>query len=178
MKNSFIDSINKCEIVLGDALERLGNEHVFAEEFQCTEENVELLHDEMIALYGGDYGIRDTGLFSSVCVAPYQSCFGQDLYPTVFDKAAKYLFDFANYQVFIDGNKRTGLALAYTYLNENSFDFQISSTDGYNLVLDVANGKYQDSSEIVEIIRENSVIKATPSFDYSKDAHEVDDIER
>lgn len=31
--------------------------------------------------------------------------FGKKLYPTVFDKSAKLLYDFTDYQIFIEDNK-------------------------------------------------------------------------
>ena len=60
------------------------------------------LHDKGVEVAGGSLGIRDQGLLVSVTEAPYGEYFGQEIYPSVFDKAAKYLFDFANYQIFVE----------------------------------------------------------------------------
>ena len=104
--------INQTEAKYKRALKALGEyRESDREAVPLTPEDIELIHGEMVAEYGGSDGIRDNGLFLSVCQSPYQSVFGEDAYPTLYDKAAKYLTDFARYQVFVDGNKRTALLL-------------------------------------------------------------------
>lgn len=51
--------------------------------------------------------------------------FGQPLYPEIYDKAALYLFNIATGHIFIDGNKRTGLAAATIFLQANRHDISI-----------------------------------------------------
>ena len=46
------------------------------------------LHDLSIITYGGSQGIRDQGLMESAIARPYQTFDGEDLYPTVFEKAS------------------------------------------------------------------------------------------
>lgn len=111
------------------------------------------IHDALVNRFGGIYGLRDDDLFRSVAVAPFQTMFGTELFPTVFDKAAKYLFDFANYQVFLDGNKRTGFGVCAEFLYRNGYDLTLTKEEGYVLVMDIANHKYNDSSEIVETLK-------------------------
>lgn len=41
--------------------------------------------------YGGLYGVRDEGRLKSVVDAPQQEVFGQDQYPTLYEKAAVYM---------------------------------------------------------------------------------------
>lgn len=131
-----------------------------------SKENIECLHTVALEDFGGSNGIRDKGLLDSVCVAPYQSVFGQDLYPTIYDKAAKLLFDFANYQIFIDGNKRTAVYTCIAFLNINNYDLLLSNNDLYNLTMDVANNRI-DLPEISEIIKNNVIcVKYEPSSDY------------
>ena len=55
-------------------------------------EMVILYHDKLIEEYGGLKGIRDLGLLSSALERPKSSMFGMDLYSTLSDKAAAYLF--------------------------------------------------------------------------------------
>ena len=45
--------------------------------------------------------------------------FGQELYPNLSDKAAVYMFNIISNHVFADGNKRTGLGAALTFLRLN-----------------------------------------------------------
>jgi death-on-curing protein len=111
------------------------------------------IHDALISRFGGIFGLRDDDLFRSVAVAPFQTMFGAELFPTVFDKAAKYLFDFANYQVFLDGNKRTGFGVCAEFLSRNGFELTLTKEEGYILVMDIANHKYNDSSEVVGVLK-------------------------
>ena len=120
-----------------------------------TVDEIIYTHDLGIRIYGGEYGVRDQALLESVAVAPWQSGFGMNFYPTVFDKAAKLLFDFANYQIFVDGNKRTGLALAQNLLRLSGYDLTLSAEQAYELTMAVANHQYGDSTEIVPIFRSN-----------------------
>ena len=67
-----------------------------------------LLHRELIDASGGADGIRDEGLLDSAHMMPLQSYGGEDLYPTIIDKAACLAFGLINNHPFIDGNKRIG----------------------------------------------------------------------
>lgn len=57
-----------------------------------TLEEVLEMHDVFIEKFGGLQGIRDTNLLLSAIETPKAAMFGEDLYPTVYDKAAAYLF--------------------------------------------------------------------------------------
>ena len=140
-----------------EAYSKLGSEETHSRTLTVTD--IIDIHNRMIDIYGGSYGIRDNSLLESICVAPNQNIFGYEPYPTIYEKASKYLFDFANYQAFIDGNKRTGLAVCSALLSINGFDLNLSSTQAYILVLDIANHRYKDSSEVSEIIKNNIVFK-------------------
>ena len=131
-----------------------------------SKENIECLHTIALEDFGGSDGIRDEGLLDSVCVAPYQSVFEQDLYPTIYDKAAKLLFDFANYQIFVDGNKRTAVYTCITFLNINNYDLLLDNNELYNLTMNVANN-HIDLPEVSKIIENNVIhIDYKPSKNY------------
>lgn len=65
---------------------------------------------------------------------------GQDLHPTVFDKASAYLYHVVKNHPFIDGNKRTSAALALTFLELNRVKFKINMLDFEELVVATAKG--------------------------------------
>ena len=46
------------------------------------------LHELSIKNYGGSYGTRDINLVESAIARPFQSFGGDELYPTIFAKAA------------------------------------------------------------------------------------------
>ena len=49
--------------------------------------------------------------------------FGQPIYPDTFHQAAAYMFHIIKGHIFVDGNKRTGLATAVTFLEWNDVLF-------------------------------------------------------
>ena len=107
-------------------------------------ESLILYHDDLIEKYGGLKGIRDMGLLISSLELPKSAMFGKDLYPTIFDKAAVYLFHIICNHPFNDGNKRTGSFAALTFLKMNGYkkDFSEREYLSYeNLILKVANGQ-------------------------------------
>ena len=123
---------------------------------QLTVEQIVAIHDNMIEKHGGQYGVLDNNLLESVVQGPYQEFFGMTLFPTVMDKAAKYMFDFSNYQIFCDGNKRTGAATADVFLQLNGLSFDEKAQGQlYQLTLDIANHRFKDSSEIVPFLSEH-----------------------
>lgn len=113
------------------------------------------MHTKAIMRFGGQDGIRDKNLLISIVNSLDQEVFGQKLYPTIFDKAAKLLFDFANYQVFIDGNKRTGLIACESLLRINGMKLDITNEQAYVLVLDISNHRYDNYSDISDYLKQN-----------------------
>lgn len=110
------------------------------------------IHDTYIEKYGGIKGMRDEGLFIQLCEAPYQSFAAIELFPSVYDKAAKYLDGFAKHQVFLDGNKRTAAGTMSIYLELNGFFVAYKENELASLTLDVAND-ILSFDDIVESIR-------------------------
>jgi hypothetical protein len=59
---------------------------------------------------GGPPGVRDLGLVESAVAQPYGSFGGQDLYPSLVDKAAALAYSLVKTHPFVDGNKRVAHA--------------------------------------------------------------------
>ena len=73
---------------------------------------------------------RDEGLLDSVVNQPRQTYGGVELYRGLFEKAAVLARGIICDHVFVDGNKRTGLAAAAVFLEQNGahFDVKLHST--------------------------------------------------
>lgn len=99
------------------------------------------IHDILIESYGGSKGVRDHGLLLSALEMPKAAFGGEDLHPTLFDKAAAYLYHVAKNHPFIDGNKRTAAALALTFLEINGVRYSIDMVEYEELVVGTAEGK-------------------------------------
>ena len=70
---------------------------------------------------GGMHGVRSHHAILSLENSPKQIVFGKELYPTVFLKAAIYARDIIMNHPFVDGNKRTGMACAIVFLEDNGY---------------------------------------------------------
>lgn len=122
---------------------------------KLTAEQIIKIHDNEIKRFGGEYGLREEGTFDMLVNAPYQTIFGTDCYPSVFDKAAKYLEGFARHQVFYDGNKRTALVTCGTFLAINNYHLILEPMEFYNLTLKIANDKNIDTGHISKFLEEH-----------------------
>jgi death-on-curing protein len=79
-----------------------------------TLDQVEALHRLALQRHGGQDGVRDPAGLESAVMQPLNVWFyGQG---DLFDVAAAYAFHLAQSQGFLDGNKRTGVAAALTFL--------------------------------------------------------------
>ncbi len=87
-----------------------------------TLEQALLIHSLVIDETGGAHGVRDHGALSSAIALPQQAVFGEELYPTAFHKAATYARGIIMNHPFIDGNKRTGMAAASVFLEDNGYE--------------------------------------------------------
>lgn len=119
--------------------------------FLTVEEIIEL-HTQMITNYGGLDGIRDMGLLISAIEMPKSMIFGQFLHPSIFDKAAAYLFHIVSNHPFLDGNKRTGTAAMLVFLEMNEANIKFDENQLEELVVKVACSK-SSKQEISDFLR-------------------------
>ncbi len=111
-----------------------------------TLEHVVAIHDAVLEEHGGESGFHALELVESAIEMPRSSFAGGDLYPDLLDKAAAYLFFIGSNPGFVDGNKRTALAAALTFLSLNGYDAMIPM-EGWaeveELMLTIADGKLE-----------------------------------
>lgn len=78
---------------------------------------IRAIHDRQITRHGGTPGMRDAALLEMGVARPLNlKAYGN---PDQFDLAAAYAFGIAKAHAFIDGNKRTALVTALTFLRLN-----------------------------------------------------------
>lgn len=104
-----------------------------------TGEEILYIHHQIIEKVGGSHGVRDTDLFLSTIERPKTAVFGEEQFPTIFLKAAMYLESFAQYQMFVDGNKRTGWASSVRFLFLNGIELTVSNQEVEQFVMKVAH---------------------------------------
>jgi death-on-curing protein len=67
--------------------------------------------------------------------------FGRPIYPDLFHQAGAYMFHITKDHIFVDGNKRTGLASAVTFLEWNDVLFaRFHLSEVFDFVMSVAAG--------------------------------------
>ena len=104
-------------------------------------DDVLVLHDDRIQLYGGSTGLRDLGLLESALAMPQATFDGNYLHETPFEMAAAYLFHIVQNHPFTDGNKRVGIVAATVFLDLNGMELDAPEADLGALVLSVAEGQ-------------------------------------
>ena len=104
-----------------------------------------MLHSALIEESGGSDGIRDEGLLDSAINTPFQTFGGQDLYPTVLEKASRLGFGLIRNHPFVDGNKRIGTHAMLVFLDINNISLAYEDDDLISTILSVAAGKLDDA---------------------------------
>jgi death-on-curing protein len=117
---------------------------------------VEYIHDELLEVFWpsaenvGSEGIRDRALIESAVARPFQSAFGQDIYPTIIEKAVALFHSLIANHAFVDGNKRTAVTAFDHFLLANGFVLGIPNSAMYEIATNTAcyrerNFSHEDS---------------------------------
>ena len=110
-------------------------------------EQVVKIHSSLIAKTGGMDGIRDKNLLDSALKSPFQTFGGRELYPDIFDKAARLCYSLVENHPFADRNKRIGVHLTLLFLKLNNVNISYSQAELIDFGLCIASGK-MDKGEI------------------------------
>ena len=108
---------------------------------RLTKSQVLLIHDQLIAETGGSSGLRDEGILDSAISAPFQTFGGEDVYPSLQQKAARLCFGLVKNHPFVDGNKRIGAHVMLVFLALNGVELQHSQTELSDIILQLAAGE-------------------------------------
>jgi death on curing protein len=120
-----------------------------------TLEQVLAIHFDQVNRYGGSHGVRDFPLLESAVQRPQSSFMGQDLYETLFDKAALFHSLVLNHP-FIDANKRTSTVSTAGFLHLNGYDLKVSLEELEEASLKIESKKW-DLEEISKWLKEHSI---------------------
>jgi death on curing protein len=97
----------------------------------------QFLHSQSLRRFGGSDGVRDEGQIHSALGSAMNTWFygHGDLY----DVAAAYAFHIAEAQAYLDGNKRTAVAAALSFLGKNGEPVLEDDGSIYQAMIDIAN---------------------------------------
>ena len=110
---------------------------------KLSKEMILNLYKKMVMYTGGSFGIREETLLDSALLAPFQTFFGDELYKTTLEKAARLGYGLVANHPFIDGNKRIGIYVMLVFLEVNNIFIDFSDDDIINLALKIADGTYK-----------------------------------
>ena len=79
------------------------------------------LNEQAVLKLGGNAGIQSPRAFEVILDQPKQVVFGQEVYPTVWLKAAYMMQQIIKTPVFVDGSKRTAGLVVLLFLQENGY---------------------------------------------------------
>lgn len=86
------------------------------------------------------YGIKDADALKALLARVDNGFFGFEPYPTTISKAKVFWYTIATKQMFNNGNKRTALLTALTFLRLNGYNLDFKdSSELYNISMDLAN---------------------------------------
>jgi death-on-curing protein len=122
-------------------------------EFLDTE-TVFKFHAVSLRRFGGTGGVRDVGLIESALGSAQNAFYygNGDLY----DIAAAYAFHLAQAQAFLDGNKRTAVITALTFLELNGVTKTPTNIEVYDAMIAIAERRL-DKLALAEIFRRAAV---------------------
>lgn len=98
------------------------------------------LHRRVVDQSGGSHGVRDIGAVESAVAQPRQTFDGEELYPSLAQKAAALGYLLIQNHPFVDGNKRIGHLALEVMLVLNGFELVASTDEQERVILNVASG--------------------------------------
>ncbi|ASN06778.1 type II toxin-antitoxin system death-on-curing family toxin [Virgibacillus necropolis] len=101
-------------------------------------------------------GVKEPGLLDSALNRPKQTIFGDDAYPTVYEKAAALVESLSMNHTFFNANKRTALASLIIFLKLNNYKWIMDVEKEQDFLVDIVNHAYS-FQQIVSLIREHII---------------------
>ena len=116
------------------------------------------LHHLLLEQSGGSPGVRDLNALESALAQPHMTFGGEDLYPTLIEKAAALSFSLIKNHPFVDGNKRIGHAALETFLLLNGQEIEATVDEQEAIILGLAAGEL-DRSSFLEWLRSRLITR-------------------
>jgi death on curing protein len=124
------------------------------------------LHRQVIRQSGGAMGVFSMAALESALAQPRMTFAGEDLYPTLVEKAGALGYALIQNHPFVDGNKRTGHAAMEVFLVLNGYEIRTVVDEQEQLILQVAAGE-KNREAFTEWLRSHVVERASGQADAS-----------
>ena len=106
------------------------------------------IHADQIERYGGSPGVRDPGLLEAALYRPQTG-----YYSDLMEEAAALWESLAQNHAFLDGNKRTGFAAAYTFLAIHGARLTADAQETWEFIAGLYEAKRFRFDELVTWLR-------------------------
>jgi death on curing protein len=104
-------------------------------------DEVMAIHEEMINRFGGRMPVLDFTMLHSAISRPKATFGDEDLYPTIFDKAAALIQSLILNHPFDDGNKRTSITSCALFLHRNGLYLSLPQKESIQFTLAIDSKK-------------------------------------
>lgn len=104
------------------------------------------IYSRVMQQTGGATGIRDLGALESAIAQPRMTFGGEELYPTIVEKASALGFSLIQNHPFVDGNKRSGHAAMELFLVLNGCEIDATVAEQVTTILQVASSQMERES--------------------------------
>lgn len=101
---------------------------------------------------GEQIGVKEPGLLESSVHRPQSSVFGEDAYPTIFEKSAALFESLGQKHPFYNANKRTAFTALVVFLRYNGLQFRMDTKKAEDFTVDMVNHQFdrQQAAKIIE----------------------------
>ena len=119
-------------------------------------ESILKIHVVLVNKYGGLHGVRDAKLLDSAINLPIMvHQYHEDKNDDIYYLAATYMYAITKNHPFVDGNKRTGLESALSFMRINDLTYKFKIEELYSLSLDTASSSI-DTYGIAHFFEKNN----------------------
>lgn len=100
-------------------------------------------------------GVKSHSLLESAVYRAQQSAFGEDAYPSVFDKAAALFESLGKNHAFQNANKRTAFTAMVLFLRYNGYFFKMGQKQAEDFTVAMVEHEYS-LKQLAKIIEQHS----------------------
>src|SRR6266850_6516965 len=121
-----------------------------AERVYLTVAEVYQMQHQLIDMFGGLHGVRDTGMAEAAVYRPQTG-----YYNSIEEEAAALMESLGNNRGFLDGNKRIAFTATDVFLRRNGFYIEVEAADGYAFIYGSMDRHEFRFAQILEWIRQH-----------------------
>lgn len=100
------------------------------------------IHQRVVAKTGGTPPVLNVDQVDSAVAQPRMAFGGQDLYPSIAEKAAALAFSLSLNHPFQDGNKRTAFMSMWMFLSRNGYRLNATIDESETAFIGIASGEW------------------------------------